>query len=412
MNFPFLVARRYFRSKKKKNFIQIISNISMIGVAVGTMALIIVLSVFNGLEDLIKESKSTFDPELKIVPIRGKTFLATDSLLKVIQQVKGVDVVTQVIEDNAIARYQDAQMIVTLKGVSDNFVQQQRLSQAMIHGDLKLKKEDINYAIMGQGVQYTLSIAPSNEFYTMQLLTPRQTASSSGFNPDPMNRYFKRKNIMPGGVFANEKEYDASYVIVPLRFAQQLFDYGEERTALEIKTEDNISVSRVESQLEDLFSSEDYQVLNSDEQHASLLRAVKWEKLFVYVTFSFILAIASFNIFFSLSMLAIDKRKDIAMLFAMGAQQRTVKSIFLLEGVIIALLGAGSGLLAAVIICWAQQTFGIVSMGMQTAIVDAYPVKMELSDFLFTALSISLITFLASYRPALIASRTDVKDFL
>lgn len=378
----------------------------------GTMALIIVLSVFNGLEDLIKESKSTFDPELKIVPIRGKTFLATDSLLKVIQQVKGVDVVTQVIEDNAIARYQDAQMIVTLKGVSDNFVQQQRLSQAMIHGDLKLKKEDINYAIMGQGVQYTLSIAPSNEFYTMQLLTPRQTASSSGFNPDPMNRYFKRKNIMPGGVFANEKEYDASYVIVPLRFAQQLFDYGEERTALEIKTEDNISVSRVESQLEDLFSSEDYQVLNSDEQHASLLRAVKWEKLFVYVTFSFILAIASFNIFFSLSMLAIDKRKDIAMLFAMGAQQRTVKSIFLLEGVIIALLGAGSGLLAAVIICWAQQTFGIVSMGMQTAIVDAYPVKMELSDFLFTALSISLITFLASYRPALIASRTDVKDFL
>ncbi|WKN40822.1 FtsX-like permease family protein [Tunicatimonas pelagia] len=412
MNFPFLVARRYFRSKKKKNFIQIISNISMIGVAVGTMALVVVLSVFNGLEDLIKESKSTFDPEIKIVPVFGKTLLATDSLLNVVQQVKGVDVVTQVIEDNAIARYQDAQMIVTLKGVSDNFVQQQRLSQAMIHGDLTLAKDDINYAIMGQGVQYTLSIAPSNEFYTMQLLTPRQTASSSGFNPDPMNRYFKRKNIMPGGVFANEKEYDASYVIVPMRFAQQLFDYGEERTALEIKTDDNVSVSRVESQLEKLLPAEEYQVLNSDEQHASLLRAVKWEKLFVYVTFSFILAIASFNIFFSLSMLAIDKRKDIAMLFAMGAQQRTVKSIFLFEGVIIALLGAGSGLLAAVIICWVQQTFGIVSMGMQTAIVDAYPVKMELADFLFTALSISLITFLASYRPAIIASRTDVKDFL
>jgi len=412
MNFPFLVARRYFRSKKKKNFIQIISNISMVGVAVGTMALIVVLSVFNGLEDLIKASKSTFDPEIKIVPVRGKTFLATDSLLNVIQQIPGVDVVTQVIEDNAMARYQDAQMIVKLKGVSDNFMQQQRLNQAMIHGDLTLKKDEINYAIMGQGVQYTLSIAPSNEFYAMQLLTPRQAASSSGFNPDPMNRYFKRKNIMPGGVFANEKEYDASYVIVPIRFAQQLFDYGEERTALEIKTDDNISVSRVEDQLEKLLPPEEYQVLNSDEQHASLLRAVKWEKLFVYVTFSFILAIASFNIFFSLSMLAIDKRKDIAMLFAMGAQQRTVKSIFILEGVIIALLGAGSGLLGAVIICWVQQTFGIVSMGMQTAIVDAYPVKMEAADFMFTALSISLITFLASYRPAIIASRTDVKDFL
>ncbi|MEM6844547.1 MAG: FtsX-like permease family protein [Bacteroidota bacterium] len=412
MNFPLLVARRYFRSKKKKNFIQVISNISMIGVAVGTMALIVVLSVFNGLEDLIKASKSTFDPEIKIVPVRGKTFLATDSLLNLVKQVRGVGVVTEIIEDNAIARYQDAQMIVKLKGVSENFMKQQRLEQALVHGDLKLKKDGIHYAIMGRGVQYTLSIAPSNDFYAMQLFMPRQTASNSGFNPDPMNRYFKRKNIMPGGVFANEKEYDASYVIVPIDFAQELFDYNQERTALEIKTKDNISVNQVERQLEKLLSDSEYQVLNSDEQHASLLRAVKWEKLFVYVTFSFILAIASFNIFFSLSMLAIDKRKDIAMLFALGAQQRTVKSIFLLEGVIIALIGAGSGLLGAVIICWAQQTFGIVSMGMQTAIVDAYPVKMELADFLFTALSISLITFLASYRPALIASRTDVKDFL
>ncbi|MEM8964831.1 MAG: FtsX-like permease family protein, partial [Bacteroidota bacterium] len=345
-------------------------------------------------------------------PVRGKTFLATDSLLNLVKQVKGVGVVTEVIQDNAIARYQDAQMIVKLKGVSENFVKQQRLEQALVHGDLTLKKDGINYAIMGRGVQYTLSIAPSNDFYAMQLFMPRKTASNSGFNPDPMNRYFKQKNIMPGGVFANEAEYDGSYVIVPIGFAQELFDYEQERTALEIKTKDKISVSQVERQLEKLLSDSEYQVLNSDEQHASLLRAVKWEKLFVYITFSFILAIASFNIFFSLSMLAIDKRKDIAMLFALGAQQRTVKSIFLLEGVIIALIGAGSGLIGAVIICWAQQTFGIVSMGMQTAIVDAYPVKMEVADFLFTALSISLITFLASYRPAIIASRTDVKDFL
>lgn len=412
MNFPLLVARRYFRSKKKKNFIQIISNISMIGVAVGTMALIVVLSVFNGLEDLIKESKSTFDPEIKITAAVGKAFSVSDSLLNLVRQIDGVEVVTEVIEDNAMARYQDATMIVKLKGVSDNFIEQQRLERAMVHGDLTLKKDGINYAIMGRGVQYTLSIAPSNDFYAMQLFTPRQTASSGGFNPDPMARYFKRKNIMPGGIFANEKEYDASYVIVPIDFAQDLFGYDQERTALEIKTQEGVSINRVESRLEKLLDSSQYNVLNSDEQHASLLRAVKWEKLFVYITFSFILAIASFNIFFSLSMLAIDKRKDIAMLFALGAQQRTVKSIFLMEGTLIALIGAGSGLVGAVLICWIQQTFGIVSMGMQTAIVDAYPVKMEAADFLFTALSISLITFLASYRPAIIASRTDVKDFL
>ncbi|MEQ9440234.1 MAG: FtsX-like permease family protein [Cyclobacteriaceae bacterium] len=412
MNFPFLVARRYFRSKKKKNFIQIISNISMVGVAVGTMSLIVVLSVFNGLEDLIKESKSTFDPEIKIIPVKGKTFAVTDSLLTQIQQTEGVEVVTQVIEDNAMARYQDAQMIVKLKGVSDNFVNQHRLDRAMVHGDITLKKEGISYAIMGRGVQYTLSIAPTNDFYAMQIFTPRQTASTSGFNPDPMTRYFKRKNIMPGGIFANEKEYDASYVIVPIDFAQDLFGYENERTALEIKTQDNVAINTVERRLEKLLDATQYEVLNSDEQHASLLRAVKIEKLFVYLTFSFILAIASFNIFFSLSMLAIDKRKDIAMLFALGARQSTVKSIFLMEGTIIALFGAITGLTGAVIICWVQQTFGIVSMGMQTAIVDAYPVKMQLSDFLYTALSISLITFLASYRPAIIAARTDVKDFL
>ncbi len=154
------------------------------------------------------------------------------------------------------------------------------------------------------------------------------------------------------------------------------------------------------------------EVLNSDQQHASLLRAIKVEKLFVYLTFSFILAVASFNIFFSLSMLAIDKKKDIAMLLAMGATKRTVRRLFIYEGSIIAFLGAISGLTLGLIICWLQQTFGLVSMGMQTAIVDAYPVKMQFSDFFYTALAISFITFLASYRPASIAARTEIKDFL
>jgi lipoprotein-releasing system permease protein len=155
-----------------------------------------------------------------------------------------------------------------------------------------------------------------------------------------------------------------------------------------------------------------FEVLNSDEQHAGLLRAIKIEKLFVYLTFSFILAIASFNIFFSLSMLAIEKQKDIAMLFAMGATHRTVKSIFIYEGTIIAFTGAAAGLVMALALCWVQQTFGIVSMGMQTAIVDAYPVKMQFTDFLFTAFSIIVITFFAAYRPATIASHTEIKDYL
>ncbi|MFP4293276.1 MAG: FtsX-like permease family protein [Cyclobacteriaceae bacterium] len=410
MNLSFLIAKRYFRSKKKKNFIQVISNISMIGVAIGTMALVVVLSVFNGLEDLIRESYNTFDPEIKIVPRSGKTFAVSDSLINVLEQIEGVDLVTEVIEDNALVRYQDAQMVVKLKGVSDNFVEQERLNRAMIFGELVLEKDGEDFAILGRGVQYTLSVSPSNDFYALQVFSPRRE-TESGFNPDPMTRYFKRRNIMPGGIFAIEKQFDASYVIVPLDFAASLFDYDDERTALEIKTTAEASIAKVEERIEEALGNR-LEVLNSDEQHASLLRAIRIEKLFVYLTFSFILAVASFNIFFSLSMLAIDKKKDIAMLFAMGATKRIVRRVFIYEGAIIAAIGAVTGLSIGLLICWAQQTFGLVSMGMQTAIVDAYPVKMQFSDFFFTAVSITLITFLAAYRPAAIAARTEVKDFL
>ncbi len=410
MNLSLLIARRYFRSKNKKNFIQVISNISMVGVAIGTMALVVVLSVFNGLEDLIRESYNTFDPEIKIVPYRGKTFEASDSLLRIIREVEGVALVTEVIEDNALVRYQDAQMVVKLKGVSDNFVRQERLDKAMVHGELALQKDGKNFAILGRGVQYTLSVSPSNEFYALQVFSPKRQLAS-GFNPDPMTRYFTRRNIMPGGVFAIEKQFDANYVIVPLNFAASLFNYADERTALEIKTTTDASINRVQDRLQEALGNR-LEVLNSDQQHASLLRAIKVEKLFVYLTFSFILAVASFNIFFSLSMLAIDKKKDIAMLLAMGATKKTVRRLFIYEGSIIAFMGAVSGLLLGLVICWLQQTFGLVSMGMQTAIVDAYPVKMQFSDFFYTALAIAVITFLASYRPASIAARTEIKDFL
>lgn len=374
------------------------------------MALVVVLSVFNGLEELIRASYNTFDPEIKVLPAQGKTFPFTDSLADQLSALPGVAIVTEVIEDNAFVRYQDAQMPVKIKGVSDNFVEQNRLDKAMLYGDVVLKDDQREYAILGRGVQFSLSIAPSNDFYALQVYSPRRTASAgAGFNP--MTSYFNRKNIMPGGVFAIQKEFDADYVIVPLSFAQDLFEYDNERTALEIKTQADTNIEGVQQRIQQLLG-ENFSVLNSDEQHASLLRAIKFEKLFAYITFSFILAVASFNIFFSLSMLAIDKRKDVAMLYAMGATKRTVRRIFWWEGFIIASIGTLTGLAVGFLVCWVQQTFGIISMGMQTAIIDAYPVKMEFNDFLYTALSITIIALLATYRPAIIAARTQVKDFL
>jgi lipoprotein-releasing system permease protein len=220
-----------------------------------------------------------------------------------------------------------------------------------------------------------------------------------------------QKAIKPGAIFAIEKQYDDNYIFVPLDFAADLMQTGNKRTALEIKTQKEISVNKVRDRLRSLLGN-NYLIQNSDEQHSSLLKAIQIEKLFVYITFSFILAIASVNIFFSLTMLAIDKKKDVAVLFAMGASRNFIKNLFLTEGFIIALFGATIGLALGATLCWLQQNFGMVSMGMETSIVDAYPVKMVATDFVFTGITIMIITFAISYRPAIKASRFDLKENL
>jgi lipoprotein-releasing system permease protein len=216
---------------------------------------------------------------------------------------------------------------------------------------------------------------------------------------------------MAGGVFLIEQHIDDSYIFVPLEFAQNLLQYGNRRTALEVNVGDEHSIEEVQTAVKKQLGK-GFKVLNSDEQHVSLLKAIKVEKMFVFITFAFILLIASLNIFFSLSMLVIDKRKDVAILLAMGATPRNIRRIFLLEGAIVALVGAVTGLFLGITICWAQQTFHIVSMGMATSVVDSYPVKMQFSDIVLTGLAIIVITMAVSIRPALNAARLDVRENL
>jgi lipoprotein-releasing system permease protein len=407
MNVSFLIAKRYFRSKKKRNIISIISNISMIGVAVGTMSLIIVLSVFNGIEDLIRSLYGSFDPNLKITAVVGKNFAVTPQFLNSVKGIKGVELVSEAVEDNALLRYEDRQMIVKLKGVSDNYFLQNSLDSALTEGSTKLKRNGMLYALLGRGVQVQLSVRTDNPFVGLQLLYPKARKTIS-LNPE---NAFNERGIMPGGVFAIERQYDDSYVFVPLEFARDLFNYGNKRSSLEIKVEEGTKPNKVKRQLKKLLGPE-FLVQNSDEQHTSLLRAVKVEKLFVFITFAFILLIASLNIFFSLSMLVIDKKKDIAILASMGASQTVIRNVFLLEGAIVALTGAGVGLFLAMVICWAQQTFSLISMGMTTAVVDSYPVKMQALDFVFTGVAIVVITLLVSIRPARKAAALQIKENL
>jgi lipoprotein-releasing system permease protein len=379
----------------------------MIGVAVGTMALVIVLSVFNGLEDLIKGLYASFDAEIKIEAAVGKSFEVEAGWLDSIKYTPGVAVLTEVIEDNALLRYRDNQIVARIKGVSDNFLDQERFSKGHFSGAKSLGTEEQPAAILGRGVGYFLTVDLDNEFDLLQVFYPKSPRSGS---IDPRNMY-NRDIIKPVGFFSIEKQFDDEYVIVPLDFAQNLLNYGNKRTSLEIKVQEGYDITKVKNSLKKQLG-ESFLVRDSDEQHAGLLLTIKLEKLFVFLTLTFILAIASFNIFFSLSMLAIEKKKDIAVLFAMGATERLIRSIYMKQGAVIAFSGATAGLVIGFIICWLQDNFGLVSLGVTSSIVESYPVKMIWTDFLYTCISVIAITSLASYRPALIAARVKTVDHL
>ena len=400
MNLPLFIARRYFLSRRKKNFINIISFLSMAGVAFATAALIIVLSVFNGLEVLLRSLNTSFDPELKIELVKGKSFEMTDKLLSSIQAVPGVQTVTEVIEDYAYIRYRNSDIVVSLKGVSENFLNQHRLDDHITEGELKLTRDSVPFAILGRGVRYILSAEVGDDMAALQVFYIRNLKSTS---LDPSSMY-SRKSIRPGSVFSIEKNYDENFVFVPLKFAEELMDYGNKRTSLEIKTDDG-KINEAQQSLRKILG-DNFSVLTNEEQHKDLYRLLKIEKLFTFLSLSILLLVGSINIFFSLMMLAIDKKKDISILSALGANTNVIKRIFLTEGFLISCIGAAIGLLLGALLCYLQDTVGLVGMGMDNAIISHYPVKMIFTDFLLTATVILMITLVVSIRPAVLAARS------
>ncbi len=373
----------------------------MLGVAVGTMALVIVLSVFNGLEDLIRSLYGTFDADLKIALKEGKFFEYDANMESEMQQIEGIQSVTRVIEDNVLVRYNDGETVVRMKGVSQEFIETNKLKNYITEGQIKLQDGDQNFAIVGRGIRYDLAINPRNNFLALQFYYPKNIKPGIT-NPSSM---YNSGILMPSGIFAIEKQYDEKYIFVPLRFAKKLIGKTDRLTAIEVNLDGSKTISAVQESIRQKYG-DTFEVLNSDEQHASLLKAIKIEKLFVYITFTFILAVASFNIFFSLTMLALDKKRDVSILYAMGTPKKVIRNIFLTEGAIISFSGAIVGGLLGLIICILQQQYGLISMGMASAVQEAYPVKMLLSDFIFTMLSIIIITLVASFKPAVVAVKS------
>jgi lipoprotein-releasing system permease protein len=396
MDLSYRIAIRYFFSRNKRSFISLIARIAMAGVAVGTMAMVVVLSVFNGMEDLNRKIFKTFDADVKVTPFEGKRFKMTDSLLNEIKAVKGVRLVTQVIEDNALARYGNLQIYVRLKGVDSTFQKQGQLDTALVEGTLQLYGfKGTPYAIISEGIRNSLSISLEDVAVPLEVLYPRMDKKVLSLtSPEAFNQL----SLRAGGVFSIEARYD-DYVIAPIALVDSLMQYRGARSALEVFVNPGFSEAKVSAEIAEKLGSK-FVVKDRDFLNADLLRAIKMEKLFVAVTLSLIILVAAINIFFSLSMLAIEKKKDVSMLYALGATPSLIRKIFLAEGAIVALSGAIFGVFAGVLLCWAQMKYGFVSMGMATSLVDAYPVKLIWDDILYTGIIVVMITMVVSYIPA------------
>ena len=375
----------------------------MVGVAISTMALVAVMSVFNGLEDLIRGLFSSFDSELQVTPVAGKSFVATEDWLTAIQEVEGVEVITEVIEDNALLENRGNQHIARVKGVSDNYFEHERFSKGYFWGDTTLGTGMRPGAILGRGVAFALSVNLDDINSVLNIYYPKAPKSAASLDP---NQLYASGQVEPRGFFSIEQGVDNEYILVPIDFFKDLLGYGQKRTALELKVSPEYSISTVQKAVQAHLGA-DFAVKNADEQHATLIRTVKLEKLFVFLTLTFILALASFNIFFSLSMLAIEKKKDLAVLKSMGAKNSLIRGIFLKQGALIAFSGAILGLILGLLLVGAQAEFGLISLGIASGVVDAYPVRIHWPDLGWISLAVVTITLLASWRPAWIAAQVD-----
>lgn len=400
MNFPFFVARRYLFSKKSTHVINVISSISVIGVAVATMALVIVLSVFNGFHDLVATLFTSFDPQLKVVPVEGKTAPADDPILTEIRQLPQVDVATETVEDQALAIYQGRQAMVKIKGVDDNFAELSHIND-ILYGDgtFSLHAANLQYGTLGIRLAQTLGVgaqwdgflkiyAPKKEGQLVDLSNP-----ADGFVADSLNS--------PGVLFAvKQSKYDKDYIVTSISFARNLFGQQGMLSDLEIRLKEGSNLDAVKAQMQKI-AGDKYRVLDRFEQQEDTFKIMSIEKLMAYIFLTFILVVACFNIIGSLSMLIIDKKNDVVTLRNLGATDKQITHVFLFEGRMIAVMGAVIGIGLGLLLCFLQQQYGFVRLGDSEGsfIVDAYPVSVHYTDVAIIFVTVVAVGWLAVWYP-------------
>lgn len=400
-NFSFYVARRYMFSKKSVGAINVISFISVAGVAVGTMALVIVLSVFNGFHDLVASLFTNFDPQIEVVPVKGKTINADAPELDRIRHLDFVDVATDVVEDQAIAVYGDRQRMVTVMGVDENFDQLTNISDILYgDGDFTLRVANLYFGVPGIRLAQDLGLGARWTDY-LKIYAPVRRGQLTDLDT-PTDGFVVDSLLSPGVVYAvNQNKYDRDRIITSIYFARQLFDQDGMLSSLQLRLKPGTDLSTAKREIK-AAAGEKFRVLDRFEQQADTFRIMQIEKVLAYVFLTFILIVACFNIISSLSMLIIDKKNDINTLHNLGANDRQIQSIFLYEGRIISAVGALIGIGLGLALCGLQQAFGFVKMGESsgTFIVNAYPVSVHYWDVLVVFITVILIGWAASWIPA------------
>lgn len=400
-NFSFYVARRYMFSKKSVGAINVISFISVAGVAVGTMALVIVLSVFNGFHDLVASLFTNFDPQIEVVPVKGKTVNADAPELDRIRHLNFVDVATDVVEDQAIAVYGDRQRMVTVMGVDENFDQLTNISDILYgDGDFTLRVANLYFGVPGIRLAQDLGLGARWTDY-LKIYAPMRRGQLTDLDT-PTDGFVVDSLLSPGVVYAvNQNKYDRDRIITSIYFARQLFDQDGMLSSLQLRLKPGTDLSTAKREIK-AAAGEKFRVLDRFEQQADTFRIMQIEKVLAYVFLTFILIVACFNIISSLSMLIIDKKNDINTLHNLGANDRQIQSIFLYEGRIISAVGALIGIGLGLALCGLQQAFGFVKMGESsgTFIVNAYPVSVHYWDVLVVFVTVILIGWAASWIPA------------
>lgn len=389
------IGLRYLFSPKKHHAINVISIISMIGIMVSSAALIIVLSVFNGMEGLVRSSFNSFNPDYQILPKEGKVFSTDTFPMAKLQNLEGVQTVYEVVSDMTLMTYNEKQLLVSVKGVNPDYLQGTGIDSLLIDGNATLQYSEGPAAVMGAiaagNIQLNMHSPEQLKVYYPKRLLKNLSDPTKAFNID---------YIIPAGVFASYTEYDEKYVFVPLDFARSIMNYEKEVTSIELKLENPRNYAKIRASIENVLG-ENYILKDKYQQEESLYKTMKSEKLMVFVILAFILVVAGFNMIGTLSMLIIEKKDDLSVLYAMGARKSLVRRIFLVQGSFISLLGGVAGLLIGLLICFLQMKFHIVGLGDGSSgyLINYYPVQIEWLDFVFVLFTILIISVITSYIP-------------